>query len=292
MLFAAAEARTEGGSERARSPHGSPRRSERASAAPRLPLLARPPARTPRRRAHSLAHTHTRTHTHTHRRAPSHAPSLSVAVRSRSPPRRRLLLLLLLLRARARRRALGRGASRALEPGRSRAPHGQRGPVPPQHHGHLGGGSPAPGCSCCCHDDDVTDATIRGTGRWTGQRAGEVSLPSTHTRPPSVFRVLLLPHIRKTYQSSSVKLEDVSGGETLGSSDTQEGLDSSGSMWKKTKRQRSSNLHRPGTRQIKYTSHYLCLYLKICIFWGTKECVQSRRPREEMVIDNCSYLKI
>lgn len=45
----------------------------------------------------------------------------------------------------------------------------------------------------------------------------------------------------------------VSGGETFGSFDTWEGLDSSGSMWKKTKRQRSSNLHRPGRRQRKYT---------------------------------------
>lgn len=33
-------------------------------------------------------------------------------------------------------------------------------------------------------------------------------------------------------------------------------------------------------------SHYLCLYLKICIFWGKKECMQSRRHRKGVVIDN------
>lgn len=54
------------------------------------------------------------------------------------------------------------------------------------------------------------------------------------------------------HRSSSVKWQD-SGGETSGSLNTWESLDSSGSIWKKTKRQRLSNLHRPRTRQIKYT---------------------------------------
>lgn len=53
------------------------------------------------------------------------------------------------------------------------------------------------------------------------------------------------------HRSSSVRLED-SGGETFGSFDTWGSLDSSGSVWKKTERPRSSNLNRPRTKQIKY----------------------------------------